>query len=618
MSVEDAVELWQELTKSLRPQDYDIDLVEAIRGELQLNSDLPMAEALSGISAVALIDTVLRTVAPYAGMLTDLLSLYERMGASTGDGENLRVRYAFDEDQEPLEFDLTAFREWEETSRLLHTQRVTRVWDQVPAWEVVRILHGANRIPSARSTASVIAWPSTGSPSPHVGLEDADRLVADIWALRDSFLVEAEHEWPIRSEYQGGFMDEKLTQMAIMVSDWWDYSIGEACEAFVVRLAQLAKSDALSNTDEAGELTRAVRIAVARQLDQLPTVTVEVDDLLTRLLEVLSLPTWGKRHEIYSAWIFAQIVEAIGLERMTVHVTNGKLSFDFSGNHLATVLTQRGPMEIWAELRTAHPSPKGMGRTRAIQPDYSLTLRPVHEPSTTILAVECKQYQQSALRNPALAVDDYASGLPDAKVVLATYGPVSPRVLDRLDLNQRARAFVVRELRPGRVKEITEFRYQVVTHMPPLLRISVAPEVESGGVGAPQPRGLIEVELSWSDPESDLDLWAQIGDGPHDEVSYKHRSTLVPGGGGILLSEDVTAGPGRERLVITRGARVTIRVNAFSGTPQLQIGASLSVNMNGTLTKLSIDSHGLRSRGSIWRGVVIEGEDLRVINEYGY
>lgn len=80
----------------------------------------------------------------------------------------------------------------------------------------------------------------------------------------------------------------------------------------------------------------------------------------------------------------------------------------------------------------------------------------------------------------------------------------------------------------------------------------------------------------------------------------------------------MTAGPGRERLVITRGARVTIRVNAFSGTPQLQIGASLSVNMNGTLTKLSIDSHGLRSRGSIWRGVVIEGEDLRVINEYGY
>lgn len=613
MSLEDAVELWRELTKSLRPQDYDTDLADVIRGELQLDANLPMSKALDGVSAEALIDAIFRAVAPYAGMMTDLLSLYESVGAQTGDGENLRIRYAFDEDQEPLEFDVTAFREWEEASRIVRTPRATRVWDQGPAWQVVRTLRGDDHIPPARSTAMV--WPATGSPSPHSGFGDADQLVADIWVLRDSFLVDAEHEWPKRADYRRAITDGKFGQMALMVSDRWDDSIREACERFVDQVAQLANLDAFAVTDEAGTLTRSVRTEVERQLAELPIVSVEVEDLAKVLLAVLALPTWGKRHEIYSAWIFAQIVEAIGLERMIVIVTNGKLSFDFSGNHLATVATQRGPMEIWAELRTAHLSPKGKGRTRAIQPDYSLTLRPVHEPSTTILAVECKQYRQSALRNPADAVDDYTSGLPDANVVLATYGPVSQKVLDGLDLEQRSRASVVRELRPGHGEKITEFHSQVLTPLPPLSNIVVAPEDEAGE-GAPQPRGLIEVELSWSDPESDLDLWAQIDDGPHDEVSYKHRSTLVPGGGGILLSEDVTAGPGRERLVITGSVRVTIRVHAFKSSARWQIGASLSVNVKGAMTRLPIRADALRPQGSIWRGVVIEGDDLKVIDDY--
>lgn len=121
-------------------------------------------------------------------------------------------------------------------------------------------------------------------------------------------------------------------------------------------------------------------------------------------------------------------------------------------------------MQIWTELKTAHPNPIGHGRTGGIQPDYTVAYEPVDDPESSILVVEGKQSLRSALRIHADALADYTSGRPDAQVIVAAYGPVSCRALDGLKDGAKQRAHVVRHLRPGQSPPLDEFRALVTTH----------------------------------------------------------------------------------------------------------------------------------------------------------
>jgi hypothetical protein len=73
------------------------------------------------------------------------------------------------------------------------------------------------------------------------------------------------------------------------------------------------------------------------------------------------------------------------------------------------------------------------------------------------LVVECKQYKHSSTKNFAAAINDYASVLPTAPVVLANYGPVSPSVLQAVDPSVRPRCLALGGVHPEGVAAQRQF-----------------------------------------------------------------------------------------------------------------------------------------------------------------
>lgn len=141
--------------------------------------------------------------------------------------------------------------------------------------------------------------------------------------------------------------------------------------------------------------------------------------------DFLKLPVWEKRYEVYSIWVFTQIVTAFPEEYVTFHITDGQLKFPFSGADLADISINDSVFHMWTELRTQTiAEPVGKSRKKAIQPDYSIVYGDEKNIEHTILVVECKQYKKASIKNFSQAIIDYAVNRPNAKVLLADYGAI--------------------------------------------------------------------------------------------------------------------------------------------------------------------------------------------------
>lgn len=148
--------------------------------------------------------------------------------------------------------------------------------------------------------------------------------------------------------------------------------------------------------------------------------------------EFLKLPVWEKRHEVYSIWVFTQIVEAFPAQCITYQIKDGTLTFPFSGAKLASVRLHKKVFAIWTELRTkAMVAPVGKGRKGAVQPDYSVVCGDENDGNDTVIVVECKQYKRASVKNFSQAMIDYAANRPNAKVLLVDYGEVDLKPIRR-------------------------------------------------------------------------------------------------------------------------------------------------------------------------------------------
>jgi hypothetical protein len=167
-----------------------------------------------------------------------------------------------------------------------------------------------------------------------------------------------------------------------------------------------------ASTPEAGvqEALFAIRSALAGL-----TITAQpVPGRVRKLLDVLSLPLWRQRHALYSAWLLTLIVNGAGRHRLRLLADqDGRLEFSFSGSHIGYVDSDRGRLEIWAELRQPYANPVGKGRKAAVQPDYVLRLSPLTSPKGGQLVVEAKQYLRGKKSNLLNALVDYARRFPE-------------------------------------------------------------------------------------------------------------------------------------------------------------------------------------------------------------
>ncbi len=197
-----------------------------------------------------------------------------------------------------------------------------------------------------------------------------------------------------------------------------------------------------------------VREGLANQFRDLPRRRMRYDIDMSDLEEILSLPAWQRRYELYSAWVLTLLLKAMRGHQIELHHENGRLAFAFRETLMARVVSAVPPLEIYSERRVALVNPVGHGRSAGAQPDYSLWT--TENPSCS-LAVECKHYKRSSTRNFSDALNDYATALTSAQIILTNYGPVSDTVIEAVAPDRRSRCTALGQVHPEEPKGREEF-----------------------------------------------------------------------------------------------------------------------------------------------------------------
>ena len=205
---------------------------------------------------------------------------------------------------------------------------------------------------------------------------------------------------------------------------------------------------------------------IIKLFSSLPYWEEKRESLLKEFLELLNLPIWEKRHELYQTWVLTQIDKALLDYERVIHHCGGELLLTFYGTHIGTVETEKGRVHIWSELRSPLENPIGKGRKKHIQPDYSLTFEPITSPSQTITAIECKQYRKANPKNFAEALIDYANGRPNANVLLVNYGAIPANISEKIDDNLKIRTFILGNFMPNQKKQIESFKQYIIDSLP--------------------------------------------------------------------------------------------------------------------------------------------------------
>jgi hypothetical protein len=460
----DPAAAWQWLCEKggLEVEGRDLPLVMSIKDRLD-----PLAEtldqALSAVSMSHFLNSFFGSVSPYVGMMRDLLAYFEAAEATEGPTQWILV---LGEGEEALDFDLEAFKRWisrYDTPR--PDMRSVPVLDYKGLWKLRE-----HFFPLASGYSSAETYPAQPTPrvqEPELAVwlsayergqylplpsivgqiltedgpaGDVAALLVEIYetilsvARTRTELQEKGHSAPSQSNDFWG-----LRNLWYFESDYWVR--GRVFDLISWRQAQ----PALRTTVEEG---------LGRQFANLPRRRTRVGVRLTDLEEILSLPAWHRRHELYSDWILTLLLGAIRDHDIELHHEKGRIAFAFRERLLATIHSKIPTLGVYAERKTAATDLVGHGRKAAVQPDY--TVWPIDSGSCK-LAVECKQYKTSSTRNFADALNDYASALSAARVVLANYGPVSQSVHDAIEKNRRGRCVAIGFVHPEEPKACQKF-----------------------------------------------------------------------------------------------------------------------------------------------------------------
>lgn len=548
---------------------YDYSFVREIADALGLAAWLPIPWELSRkrVPIEALLQAALIATQPWARMMADILAMLEAAGASHG-GDGILLELDLSRFAPAMAQRLSSFRQQAEVARQVTSLAAGSLWTErggTPLWGVIdpysltpdiqgtrpfwreieeaeitpmldwsrRYMRQDREQPGGRNDPPPFS--ASGVPEFDLELERLHQfltsLVTAVRALGPTFRSRVWHDEGER-EFNDG---------------WTARAIGRAEADFAP--AGVAESfERLACDKELDPDTRRAAAAVLKtKLDQAPAGP-GVQDVAGRLLDLLDLPAWQRRHELYSVWVSSIIARALPAP-FEWSLDHGTLSYSFGGSRLARGVTAGGSWELWAELRQPLENPVSRKRKHAIQPDYTLISNDGRS-AKAALVVECKQYRVPSRRNFREALADYARGHPEAHVLLANYGPVSRAVDQDLAIDRTAPVVAMGHVRPGepQADQFAEAVSAAVLAMSdpfdfPLAR---ATRIEDAWIVTEVP---IEIWLEW-DGAADLDLHVRYRDETETyEVSYANPGRLE-GYPWFRIDQDVRTGPGRETVTI--------------------------------------------------------------------
>jgi hypothetical protein len=344
-----------------------------------------------------------------------------------------------------------------------------------------------------------------------------------------------------------------MLTVADVLSDLW-------AEEIAVR-AYLRAEEAISDPS----LVRRLKSV----LDDPPPVRRDVKQAVLEVEEVLNLPIWKHRHELYSVWVLTQIISALGgPQHFKFDLDGDEFHIPFSPTLLGSAEDLRPPVRVWGEVRYPLRSPGGKGRVGGMQPDYSLTMDARDPPKETFALVECKQYLRPSSKNFREALTDYAKGQPGAAVALVNYGPVGRSVIKSIPTRLQSRIKAIGHFQPLQRDCLQEFADWVRT------------QVDKHTVA-----DLACIELNWGRWPSDLDLhlFVPTPDGKWQAVNFSSEGELDTWPW-ARLAADVTDGFGPEVIDIRQALPGIYRVAVKLYSDEVLLagsGATLTLQVKG-------------------------------------
>lgn len=497
-------EIWDFLIEKagLDVKGYDQSIVEMLCKLLNIPTsckDFRQELKNRKISIELFIGAFLKVLEPYARMMYDLCKFFYTYGVKKTN-RSMRILFDFGKGPKDLGFDLEHFRECLRVYREVVQRVIVYGWSYNDLWRLARVFQELWKYepkdPGARKWLADYVKRGIFSVDipilPSVGVKELDELLQRAWHVWATIIVEcrkyAVNKDDLRKcanmkrdsvknrqlgdetesdrfflELVGSkefyFTEWDPWTLWVLNSDRWPEVMLRGVFGFVEHILSVPEG------------LRAYEAShVVSELEQIfsgiPYREEERKTLVERFLELLSLPIWRRRFELYQVWVLTQIDKALEDYEREIHHVDGVLIFRFSGTHVGTIETCKGRVHIWSELRSPLAEPLGGTRKRHIQPDYTLTFEPITDSSRTLVVVECKQYFRPSPKRFATTLIDYAKGHPRATVILVNYGTISEKILRYIPESLNKRTVFIGNFKPNCPREFNLFKNAILGAIP--------------------------------------------------------------------------------------------------------------------------------------------------------
>ena len=478
------------------------------------------------VSTEQLLIAVLKSQGGFALMMEDILSVLITADARKS-AHHLSVKFQFDKVNDPIKATLEQFREL--------VQRVQRVLVRRPKlpndnvmWPLSQILR--QFLPSFPTTKPigfppVSAIASTGNADVDSRLELLNHLVSD---FRTLWKIYGETRTQVGKKATDMKSDDAdatvLRGQLYAATDFWDVGVLAGAQEIANRVVskQLASDDAIEVLDEA--------------LKNIQWGSAWIENTIQELLDLLTLPAWQRRHELYSVWVGTRLLQVVSsvVPDIHFHPVDGVLTFEFGGSRLASYSWDNEQFDVWAELRSDLVG-LSTKRKKGIQPDFRVLQVDLSKSTNaqTVYVLECKHYLQANKSNFVQAARDYARSCPNAMVHVVNHGLTDVLALTTaLPTELQANAEFISSATPQQEAVDSVLRNKIKRALFPGLPLA-APDSASSVAEIEEEAntlatGLVGcVHLEWDDSLQDIDLALRVVDS-HGQVTVSYTHLTLP------------------------------------------------------------------------------------------
>ena len=494
-------------------------------------------------STELLLTEVLKSQEGFGCMMQDILDVLIKADAKQASCQ-LSVEFKFENVPGSLRMTLEQFREIE-----LRTKRVLQKRPKLPDHDLMWRIDGV--------FCSLLGYRPRCDSRPHgfppipviipTGCEELDRQLDRVAQLVSGFRNLCRGFGETRSEVVAAAHvmnenDEFYSQM-VAAHDYWDDSVLDG----IKNVSNRVNSGQLSSEDATDRISGV--------LSEVEWGDNWVEQTVEDLLDVLNLPVWRYRHELYSVWVGTRMLSVVEqvVPDMHYHPVAEVLSFEFGGSRLASFTWNNKQFDVWAELRSALVGSSSK-RKRGIQPDFRVLQVDISQSvnKQTVYVLECKHYLRGNTSNFTSAAADYARSCPNSVVHVVNHGEINePTLMQSLAPELHAQSQFIGGATPLQEAETQVISKAIRSALFPTFALPVPKETACLVKSRNRLPG--KIQLVWDRSLEDIDLMLRAIDSNGqviDTVDYRNKGALELSPF-ARLDKDAMCGPDQECIEIS-------------------------------------------------------------------